>query len=200
MLAVLEEHRVAQVLVVARHPEPDGDLEPDGDRAHGPLAAGADVLGRRERGGHDAGAGVQDGRQVGVVVVERVREHPVDEGSLGGRHPDGGADRRGLRVAALVQHVTDDRGAGVEAVGGDAQAEDVQGSLVDAARHLVRHPVLGGVHGEGRELGTEGHPPTTARGRTGDPVAPTRARGDSTNRNSWTEAAASASRSIVSMM
>ena len=44
------------------------------------------------------------------------------------------------------------------------------------------------------------HDPTTASGRTGEPVAPKSGSGESTKRNSWTASRASSSRSIVSMM
>ena len=87
---------------------------------------------------------------MGVVVVERVREHPVDERRLRGGHPLGTTDEAGLLVAALVEHVLDDRGAGVQPVGRDAQAEDVQRPLLDAGGDVIRHAVRGGVD---REVG-----------------------------------------------
>ena len=104
MLAVLEEDRVAGRRVVARHAR--DARRPRGRRPRRDQlgAVGAGLLRGGERGGHDAGAGVQHRRQMRVVVVEGVREHAVDEGRQRGRQPVGQADRRRLRRTALLQH------------------------------------------------------------------------------------------------
>src|SRR6478736_2544613 len=156
VLAVLEEDRVAELLVVPRHAEADGDLEADGDRAHDLLAGGAGVLGRGEGGRDDAGAGVQHRREVGVVVVERVREDAVGEGRLGGGHPRRYADRGRLLVAALVEDVAERGGAGGQPVGGDAEAEHVEHALLDARGDVVGDAVVAGVDREVAELLGEG--------------------------------------------
>ena len=104
MLAVLEEDRVAGCRVVARHPETHADLEADGHSAHQLGAVGVGLLSGGKRGGHNAGTGVEHGREMRVVVVEGMRVHAVDEGGERGRQPVGQADRRCMGSTAVLQH------------------------------------------------------------------------------------------------
>ena len=162
-------------------------------------------LGGGERGRDDRGARVQHRGQVGVVVVERVGEHPVGERRLGGGQRVS-APRRAVAsgAPALLGDVADGGGAGRQPVGGDAQAEHVEDPLPRRCGHV--RPGSGPGRGPGREPGELGRRgssqprPTTASGRTGDPVAPKMGSGESTKVNSCTPSAASSSRSSVSMM
>ena len=150
VLAPLEEHRLAGVGVEPGHPQPDAHLDARRHRGQGLPAAGADALGGGQRGGRHRGAGVQDRRQVGVVEVQRVGQHPVHEGGLGRGQPLGHPDRAGRGPPPLVHDEAGHRPAGVEPGGpyGDA------GYVEDPVRH--RGQQVGG-HRPGR------HPPQRAQ-------------------------------------
>ncbi len=100
VLAAFEEHRVAEGAVVSGHAEPDGDLDPDADGVQELGSGGAAGFGDGECGRHHRRRRVQDGRQMGVVEVERVGECSVEQGGAGFGQAGTGADRGGAALAA----------------------------------------------------------------------------------------------------
>jgi hypothetical protein len=88
-------------------------------------------LGDGESGGDHRGAGMEDRGKVGVVVVQRMRQHTVGERGLGGGNTGGLADHVGLFPSPLLHHVCDGRRTGVESLGGNAHTERVS--------HTVSH-------------------------------------------------------------
>ncbi len=152
MLAVLEEGGVLRRLVVAGHAQAHAGLQAQRDRAHQLLPARARALGRGQRDRHDRGAGVQHRGQVGVVVVEGVGEHAVDERRQPGRQPLGHAHGRGRGVAALAARPGAGRAAGLQRGRGHRDADGVEHALAHAVDHGLGQGVEGRGLGEGAEL------------------------------------------------
>ena len=154
---MLEEDRVAELLVVAGHAETDGDLEAR------PRSRGRSARRWRRRarprparpgprwrwGAAPTAGGCRRSRA--SARGRRWRRRP------GRRSPGCGyADDGGLRVPALVQDVADRRGAGRQPVRGDAEAEHVEGPLPDRGDHLGGDAVGRRVDREGRRAAGRG--------------------------------------------
>ena len=139
VLAPLEEHRLAGVGVEAAHPQPDAHLDARRGRGQGVGPGAADGFGGGQRGGHHRGAGVQDRRQVGVVEVQRVGQHPVHEGGLGRRQLLGQADGAGDGSAPLVRNEAGHRPAGVEGGGPDGDPGDVEDPVAHGGHQVGGH-------------------------------------------------------------
>src|SRR5699024_283496 len=140
---------------------------------------------------------------MGVVIVKGMGKHSIDEGRACSRDLLGQSKRRCLCSAALVANPVD---------GGTARRQ-LSGSYADA--HCVKDPATDTVDDSPREGGKRrrrcelgdllgksgfGHACTTARGRTGEPVAPKIFNGTRTRVNSnilWSEIS---SRFIASTM
>jgi hypothetical protein len=96
---LFEEDGVAKLRVVASHADAYHQLVPRGDGTEEVPARGPRSLGRSERRRHDRGARVQHGRQVRVVVVERMGQGAVQEGRAGCRKPLAPSYDAGLLLA-----------------------------------------------------------------------------------------------------
>ena len=79
VLTVFEEHRVLGLGVETCHADPDTDFQADRYATNQRSPVGAVLLGRGQGCRYDGGARVQDRGQVGIVEVERMRQHAVDE-------------------------------------------------------------------------------------------------------------------------
>ncbi len=184
--AVLEPD-VAHIRQVAGHADPDRQLDADRGGVDRLGAGAATRFGQRQRGRHDAGAGMEDRGQVRVVEVQAVGKRPVDQRALRRRVAARAADDAGLLAPTPPADQLGHAVAESLGVGRHADTERVQDAQLDAVPDLGRDAFARCLGGEARKLDRErlgAHGKATASGRTGEPVAPTNFKGRQTKRNS----------------
>ena len=152
VLAVFEECGIAGRSVEARHADPHAHLDADSDRRDRRTSIGTDRLRGSERRGNDGGARVQHRRQVGVVVVERVREHAVDKGGLRSGQLPFDPDAVSVGHATLGFNPGCGRLAGLQLGCGETDSEDVEDPAAHAVDHVDGQRVVRTRGGESGEL------------------------------------------------
>ncbi len=139
-----ERSRVEAAVVQPAAPhrgQPAADLERGDEGDQRLLARRAAGLAGRHDGRHGLRAGMIDRADMGVVEIEPMGEHAIDEGGRSRRQRRAAADRQRLPAAAELARALQDGLAEIAAGRGQRDAEHVEQMLLRQRHHLRRHVV-----------------------------------------------------------